>query len=200
MLGNILTRTVVLRQANMRLALEAFLQCNPSCATDTKVIVVDKDFGEIAVVREVLPDVRVLLCQFHAIAHVNKLVSKRFCFVRDSRFVTLTDGFEKLLWNSEGVRFHSTAERHDEKSVQGSCVLEQSEGLPRHDGLHSPQLEGQQRTSILRLPHEELGQLRRHVGKIQAFRCPALGEQHQQPPRGFVGRVEAKPERPHAFG
>jgi hypothetical protein len=56
----------------MRSAFSAFIECNPSSVENTKAVIVDKDFTEIAVISEMLPNARVLLCQFHVLAYVRK--------------------------------------------------------------------------------------------------------------------------------
>ena len=52
---------------------KAFKDCNPSYSK-IKVIVIDKDFTEIAVLKSELPDATVLLCQFHVIKYLYKMV------------------------------------------------------------------------------------------------------------------------------
>lgn len=47
---------------------KAFKSCNPSFSK-TKVIIIDKDFIEIKVIKEEFPEVNILFCQFHVIKH-----------------------------------------------------------------------------------------------------------------------------------
>lgn len=42
----------------------------------TKVIFVDKDFAEISAISEMFPGVDVLLCQFHVMKYVRKVISQ----------------------------------------------------------------------------------------------------------------------------
>ena len=58
----------------MRAAVSAFKENNPTSDDDTKVIIVDKDFGSIAVLEELFTLARILLCQVHATRHVNKVL------------------------------------------------------------------------------------------------------------------------------
>ena len=43
---------------------KAFKECNPTFS-QTKVVIVDKDFTEIKIVKEELPNATILFCQFH---------------------------------------------------------------------------------------------------------------------------------------
>ena len=53
---------------------KAFKESNP-CHSKTKVIVIDKDFTELAILQEEFPEASVLFCQFHIIKHLYKVVS-----------------------------------------------------------------------------------------------------------------------------
>jgi len=46
--------------------IQAFKQCHPSYA-NTKVVIIDKDFTELAVLREELANSTILFCRFHVI-------------------------------------------------------------------------------------------------------------------------------------
>ncbi|KAG3125818.1 hypothetical protein PI126_g22599 [Phytophthora idaei] len=73
-------------QLNMLCAIRAFKQNNPGW-TDVKVIVIDKDFTELALLREEFPCATVILCHFHVIDYLKREVSKK-----DYGF----SGFEKM--------------------------------------------------------------------------------------------------------
>lgn len=53
---------------------QAFKQCHPTYGT-TKVVIIDKDFTELAVLKEELPNTTILFCQFHVIKCFYKAVS-----------------------------------------------------------------------------------------------------------------------------
>ena len=54
------------RQETLRLFLSNFKELNSS-TTQTKLFIVDKDFSEVAVLRELWPDTEVFLCLFHVL-------------------------------------------------------------------------------------------------------------------------------------
>ena len=53
---------------------KAFKSCNPS-HNKVKVIIIDEDFTELAVLREEMPSATILFCQFHVIQNFYKVVS-----------------------------------------------------------------------------------------------------------------------------
>ncbi|ETI51615.1 hypothetical protein F443_05080 [Phytophthora nicotianae P1569] len=61
---------------NMKCALKAFKE-NNTAWRDVKVVIVDKDFTEIDVLAEELPDANVILCHFHVIDYLHRETSKR---------------------------------------------------------------------------------------------------------------------------
>ncbi|GMF57798.1 unnamed protein product [Phytophthora fragariaefolia] len=63
------------RAETLRLVIQQFKRCNPSWS-DVQCVVVDKDFTEIGVFREELPEARILRCQFHAIKYIQERISK----------------------------------------------------------------------------------------------------------------------------
>ena len=54
--------------------IQGFKQCHPSYS-NTKVVIIDKDFTELSVLREELPNTTILFCQFHVIKCLYKAVS-----------------------------------------------------------------------------------------------------------------------------
>ena len=54
--------------------IQAFKMCNPSYER-TRVVIIDKDFTELAVLKEEFRDSTVLFCQFHVIKCLYKAVS-----------------------------------------------------------------------------------------------------------------------------
>ncbi|GMF34925.1 unnamed protein product [Phytophthora fragariaefolia] len=63
------------RLSTLRLVIQQFKRCNPSWS-DVQCVVVDKDFAEIGVFQEELPEGRILLRQFHAINYIQEIISK----------------------------------------------------------------------------------------------------------------------------
>ncbi|ETP55087.1 hypothetical protein F442_00318 [Phytophthora nicotianae P10297] len=61
---------------NMKCALKAFKE-NNTAWRDVKVVIVDKDFTEIDVLAEELPDANVILCHFHVVDYLHRETSKR---------------------------------------------------------------------------------------------------------------------------
>ncbi|RAW20130.1 hypothetical protein PC110_g23428, partial [Phytophthora cactorum] len=61
---------------NMLCAIRAFKQNNPGW-TDVKVIEIDKDFTELALLREEFPCATVILCHFHVVDYLKREVSKK---------------------------------------------------------------------------------------------------------------------------
>jgi len=59
---------------HLRAIVQAFKNCNP-CYGNTKVIIIDKDFTEMAVLKEEFPTATILFCQFHVIKCFYKAVS-----------------------------------------------------------------------------------------------------------------------------
>ena len=59
---------------HLRAIVQAFKNSNP-CYGNTKVIVIDKDFTEIAVLKDEIPTATILFCQFHVIKCFYKAVS-----------------------------------------------------------------------------------------------------------------------------
>ena len=53
---------------------QAFKQCHTSYA-NTKIFIINKDFTEIAVLKEEFPNTTILFCQFHIIKCFYKAVS-----------------------------------------------------------------------------------------------------------------------------
>ena len=54
--------------------IQAFKQCHPSYP-NTKIFIIDKDFTEMAVLKEEFPNATILFCQFHVIECFYKAVS-----------------------------------------------------------------------------------------------------------------------------
>lgn len=63
-------------RSNMECAVSAFKTNNPSWR-EVKVIIIDKDFTELALLHDEFPDATVILCHFHVIDYLNREVSKR---------------------------------------------------------------------------------------------------------------------------
>ncbi|ETP51427.1 hypothetical protein F442_03438 [Phytophthora nicotianae P10297] len=61
---------------NMLFAVRAFKQNNPA-RVDVKVIVIDKDFTELGLLREEFPCATIILCHFHVIDYLKREVSKK---------------------------------------------------------------------------------------------------------------------------
>ena len=62
------------RQETLRLFLSNFKELNSS-TTQTKLFIVDKDFSEVAVLRELWPDTEVFLCLFHVLKSLKQRIS-----------------------------------------------------------------------------------------------------------------------------
>lgn len=60
---------------SMKSAFRSFKQNSPAWS-DIKVVVVDKDFSEIEVLSEALPEARVIRCHFHVIDYIKREISK----------------------------------------------------------------------------------------------------------------------------
>ncbi|XP_065890957.1 zinc finger SWIM domain-containing protein 3-like [Dysidea avara] len=54
--------------------IQGFKQCHPRYS-NTKVVIIDKDFTELSILREELPNTTILFCQFHVIKCFYKAVS-----------------------------------------------------------------------------------------------------------------------------
>ncbi|ETI53615.1 hypothetical protein F443_03470, partial [Phytophthora nicotianae P1569] len=61
---------------NMLFAVRVFKQNNPA-RVDVKVIVIDKDFTELGLLREEFPCATIILCHFHVIDYLKREVSKK---------------------------------------------------------------------------------------------------------------------------
>lgn len=59
---------------NLTAIIQAFKQCHPAYV-HTKVCIIDKDFTELAVLKEEFPDTTILFCQFHVIKCFYKAVA-----------------------------------------------------------------------------------------------------------------------------
>jgi len=62
------------RQETLRLFLSNFKELNSS-TTQTKLFIVDKDFSEVAVLRELWPDTEVFLCLFHVLKSLKQRIA-----------------------------------------------------------------------------------------------------------------------------
>ncbi|GMF26176.1 unnamed protein product [Phytophthora fragariaefolia] len=60
----------------MECAVRAFKQ-NNTAWKDVKVIVIDKDFTELALLRDEFPCATIILCHFHVIDYLKREVSKK---------------------------------------------------------------------------------------------------------------------------
>lgn len=68
------------RKETLRTACEQFKEGCPSFDS-VAVIIIDKDFTELAVLKEQFPKARVLLCHFHVVKYLQEEVAKeRFNF------------------------------------------------------------------------------------------------------------------------
>jgi len=63
------------RRLTLMTALEEFKQNNPAWSR-IKCIIIDKDFTEMSVLKEVFPDVIVLLCQFHVLKYLREEIAR----------------------------------------------------------------------------------------------------------------------------
>ena len=62
------------RHETLRLFLSKFKELN-SATTQTKLFIVDKDFNEMAVLRELWPDAEVFLCLFHILKSLKQRIA-----------------------------------------------------------------------------------------------------------------------------
>ncbi|GMG18187.1 unnamed protein product [Phytophthora fragariaefolia] len=58
------------------MALEEFKRNNPAWSR-INCILIDKDFGEISVLKKALPDARLLLCQFHVLKYLREQIASK---------------------------------------------------------------------------------------------------------------------------
>ena len=91
----------------MRAALKSFKESHPSCEEDTKVVIVDKCFNEISALKEMLPNARILLCQFHALKAVKLELSRKFGF-RGEKLQELRRLWKQLIYARSEQRYKDT--------------------------------------------------------------------------------------------
>ena len=92
---------------------EIFASANPTVA-DTKTVVVDKDFSEIAALQTVLPHVALQLCTFHCIKAVKAKLSTLAISTDEKR--DLLAIFRKLLYAKDEAEFQGLTEQIHTKS------------------------------------------------------------------------------------
>ena len=90
-------------QANIEFALKAFKRI---CVRDNLIFTVDKDFGQLAVLRTVFPEAVVLLCIFHVIKFMKVLFASAPIVV--DRKHELLESFKKILYSSSSEVFEAT--------------------------------------------------------------------------------------------